>query len=866
MQQQQLLGGGHGRNRGGSANLNIQQQANQQQQQAFNSYQQQQQQVFYASNAVGMQPMMDPYGGSSSSSPSVGGVGGGGFVYFNHLSGYPTMPMDPNQAAAMMASSGVYQQYGQHQQPSMLTNPYSQIPLMYGAMPPSFVPSQSMGIGMVQQQQQQVGVSRSRAGSLNATSNSSTVPMNLQSTPLVQIPFPDMMTTLMIDDAAIAQQQQQLSGQQQQHFGFPIGSQLSNGVGGVVTPTSSIHEAVGISTTEVNAAVDPSLPLSSLGHQSDSTLPFHLNHNNNSIIMHQQQQLDSSSDDLHRTTVQQDGSALTTATVTSTAATEFDKIKLSPLDGEEKVVGGIETEIGAETAGPLADKEGVVVADRESSSTVLLDHQVDLSIDISSAVVGGSGSGGEKEEEEDKIEEKEEATAATATTTTSIPQYSISSSGKRVYSKTQLVSLFPPDRSEAPHIIPATLRDFYPSYVYERGSIDGSDHVRYPLKGDYSSSSSSSIGGNVKGDSSSRGGGGGGGRPQSHRGGGGDSRGGGNNSSNSYSSRSNNQHSSNSNSSSSSNGSNRYRYERVGNESPAINDVGGASSSSSYISDNTPAGTPVGYKPLFQMKTSDDDPEGTVRKANFILNKLSVTKYDKLSDEFLALLQEECVSAAKDGSEKLKRTVDALLSKAQMEESFCFMYADLCAKIITQWLTDVPVEAISSSSTTTSTTTSTTIPTTTSTTTVTEGNDSIGAESKDVVKEKDKDKDTEIDIVKSKDKVEKDVVKSKAKGGKDIEKDKDKGGKDIEKDKDKGGKEIEKSEEKEKVDKEDDKVMGRVFRTVLLSRCQAEFEFDHAKAIADIRSNLLWEAGEREEKEIIAKKRITGREKRGCIA
>jgi hypothetical protein len=233
----------------------------------------------------------------------------------------------------------------------------------------------------------------------------------------------------------------------------------------------------------------------------------------------------------------------------------------------------------------------------------------------------------------------------------------------------------------------------------------------------------------------------------------------------------------------------------------------------------------VGYKPLFQTKTGDDDPEVTVRKANFILNKLSVTKYDKLSDEFLALLQEECcvsaATAAKDGhgSEKLRRTVDALLSKAQMEESFCFMYADLCAKIITQWLTDIPVEAVgdvTSSSTTSSTTTSTT------------EKDSRATESKDVDKEKDKDKDTEIDMVKGKDQGEKDTEKCEEK-------------------------------EKEKVEKEEDKVMGRVFRTVLLSRCQAEFEFDHAKAIAEIRSNSLWEAGEREEKEIIAKKRITGR-------
>lgn len=740
-------------------------------------------------------------------------------MYFNHMPGYPPMPMDPNQAAAMMASSGVYQ-YGQHQQSSMLTNPFSQMPLMYGAMPPSFVPSPSMGIGMVQQQQvsQQVGVSRSRAGSLNATA-ATTVPMSLQSAPLVQIPFPDMMTTVMMDDAAIVQQ----------HFGFSIGSQLNSGVGEVVLvnpPTSSIHEAAGVSTTEGDAAVDPPLPPSSLGHQSDSTAPSHLNHNS-SIIM-QQQQVDSSRDDLHR--------APTAATVTPSAMIEFDKIEqLAPLDGEEQVaavvVGGTETGTETGAAGLLAYQDAVVVGgDQESSSTVLMGHQVDLSIDISSAVVGGGGGGSEMEEEEE-----EEGTAAT-TTTTSIPQYSISSSGKRVYSKTQLVALLPPDRSEAPHVIPASLRDFYPPYVFERGSMDGSDHVRYPLKGDhsssFSSSSSSSTGGGGKGDSSSRGGGGGG-RPQSHRGGGGsdsrggDSRGGGNNSSNNYSSR-NNQHGNNnsSNSNSNTNGSNRHRYERVGNESPAINDLGGGASSSSHIIDNTPAVTPVGYKPLFQTKTGDDDPEVTVRKANFILNKLSVTKYDKLSDEFLALLQEECcvsaaATAAKDGhgSEKLRRTVDALLSKAQMEESFCFMYADLCAKIITQWLTDIPVEAVgdvTSSSTTSSTTTSTT------------EKDSRATESKDVDKEKDKDKDTEIDMVKGKDQGEKDTEKCEEK-------------------------------EKEKVEKEEDKVMGRVFRTVLLSRCQAEFEFDHAKAIAEIRSNSLWEAGEREEKEIIAKKRITGR-------
>ena len=49
-----------------------------------------------------------------------------------------------------------------------------------------------------------------------------------------------------------------------------------------------------------------------------------------------------------------------------------------------------------------------------------------------------------------------------------------------------------------------------------------------------------------------------------------------------------------------------------------------------------------------------------------------------------------------------------------------------------------------------------------------------------------------------------------------------------------------------------------MFHTVLLRRCQQEFEFDHTKAIADIRSNTELETEEGEKKEIIAMKRFTG--------
>jgi translation initiation factor 4G len=72
-----------------------------------------------------------------------------------------------------------------------------------------------------------------------------------------------------------------------------------------------------------------------------------------------------------------------------------------------------------------------------------------------------------------------------------------------------------------------------------------------------------------------------------------------------------------------------------------------------------------------------DDPDVIITKARAVLNKLSVTKFDKLSDEFMAVgIDDEALIA---------RAVDLVISKAQMEEHFCFMYADLCAKIYNVW-------------------------------------------------------------------------------------------------------------------------------------------------------------------------------------
>lgn len=108
------------------------------------------------------------------------------------------------------------------------------------------------------------------------------------------------------------------------------------------------------------------------------------------------------------------------------------------------------------------------------------------------------------------------------------------------------------------------------------------------------------------------------------------------------------------------------------------------------------------YKSIF-AQVDPNDPETVARKANTLLNKMSVTKFDKLSGDFLSLLRESCVGINIDSDsittgnapanaipekaeEKLRLAVSALVAKAQMEENFCFLYADLCRKVIDQWL------------------------------------------------------------------------------------------------------------------------------------------------------------------------------------
>lgn len=75
--------------------------------------------------------------------------------------------------------------------------------------------------------------------------------------------------------------------------------------------------------------------------------------------------------------------------------------------------------------------------------------------------------------------------------------------------------------------------------------------------------------------------------------------------------------------------------------------------------------------------TASEDPTVILNKANLTLNKLSVEKFDKLSDDFLSLgLHTE---------EFMDKIVDMIVKKAQLQATFGFMYANLCKKITDTW-------------------------------------------------------------------------------------------------------------------------------------------------------------------------------------
>lgn len=108
-----------------------------------------------------------------------------------------------------------------------------------------------------------------------------------------------------------------------------------------------------------------------------------------------------------------------------------------------------------------------------------------------------------------------------------------------------------------------------------------------------------------------------------------------------------------------------------------------------YERNNNNNNSPAKYKSMFGVDKDKKDDDQSVREATLILNKLSVTKFEKLSNEFMEVVGAEATFS----TTLLKRTVELIVSKAQMEEHFCFMYADLCRKITDQWAS-VPMPVV----------------------------------------------------------------------------------------------------------------------------------------------------------------------------
>lgn len=104
------------------------------------------------------------------------------------------------------------------------------------------------------------------------------------------------------------------------------------------------------------------------------------------------------------------------------------------------------------------------------------------------------------------------------------------------------------------------------------------------------------------------------------------------------------------------------------------------------------AAQPQTYQSIFGdrgEKGKGDDADAVIRRATLILNKLSVTNFKKLSEEFIEVIGKDGC----DTEELLEKVVELLITKAQMEENFCFMYADLCKKISETWVKPVASEA-----------------------------------------------------------------------------------------------------------------------------------------------------------------------------
>uniref|UniRef100_A0A7S2BR93 MI domain-containing protein n=1 Tax=Octactis speculum TaxID=3111310 RepID=A0A7S2BR93_9STRA len=84
-----------------------------------------------------------------------------------------------------------------------------------------------------------------------------------------------------------------------------------------------------------------------------------------------------------------------------------------------------------------------------------------------------------------------------------------------------------------------------------------------------------------------------------------------------------------------------------------------------------PAAATTYERPKWAESAGDKDV--VLRKARLLLNKLTVEKFDRLSDEFMNL--------GFKTEELLTGIIDIIVDKAQMEQHFGAMYADLCVKL-----------------------------------------------------------------------------------------------------------------------------------------------------------------------------------------
>lgn len=126
-----------------------------------------------------------------------------------------------------------------------------------------------------------------------------------------------------------------------------------------------------------------------------------------------------------------------------------------------------------------------------------------------------------------------------------------------------------------------------------------------------------------------------------------------------------------------------------------------------YFTNDLSSCIPHRYQSMFSSGGESGEREATIRRANLVLNKLSLTKFDKLTDEFISILaglKPPTTSSTESGSEDeaidvdmLQRTVDMIVAKAQMEQHFSSMYADLCRKIIATWNDEIVTEGGASS-------------------------------------------------------------------------------------------------------------------------------------------------------------------------